>query len=128
MGRPTPFIKKPEAKKPMTNQEVFVDEAILEYLSTKDDNYGNTNMFFKVSNPDVVNEFMKMNTRMPMWYGDDDDILLKVKQQNANHVLPLERGRLYESRLNFVRYSFQPKDKNETLEGYTAKILKLKEY
>ena len=85
-------------------------------------------MFFKIANPESVHELMKMNTRMHMWLGNDDDILLKVKEQNANHVLPLERGHLYESKLNFVRYSFKPKDKNETLEGYTAKILKLKEY
>ena len=120
------LMKKPETKL-IVEQEVFVDDAILEYLSTKDDNYGNTNMFFKIANPDSVGKLMKMDTRMRIWYGDVDDILFKVKQQNANHVLPLERGRLYESRLNFVRYSFQPKDKNETLEGYIAKILKLKE-
>ena len=83
--------------------------------------------FLKIANPNSVDKLMQMNTRIPLWYGDDDDILFKVKQQNANHVLPLERGHMYESRLNFIRYSFQPKDKNEPLEGYTAKILKLKE-
>ena len=120
------LMKKPETKL-IVEQEVFVDDAILEYLSTKDDNYGNTNMFFKIANPNSVDKLMQMNTRIPLWYGEDDDILFKVKQQNANHVLPLERGHMYESRLNFIRYSFQPKDKNEPLEGYTAKILKLKE-
>ena len=121
------LIKKPETK-PIDEKEILVDEAILEYLSTKDDNYGNTNLFFKVSNPDVVDKVMKIDTRLPMWVGDDDDILLKVKVQNVNSVLELERGHLYESILNLVRYSFQPKDKNETMEGYTAKIMKLKEY
>ena len=121
------LIKKPEAK-PIDEKEILVDEAILEYLSTKDDNYGNTNLFFKVSNPDVVDKVMKIDTRLPMWVGDDDDILLKVKAQNVNSVLELERGHLYESILNLVKYSFQPKDKNETMEGYTAKIMKLKEY
>ena len=120
------LMKKPETKH-IVEQEVFVDDAKLDYLNTKDDNYGNTNMFFKIANPDSVGKLMQMNTRMLMWYGDDDDILFKVKQQNANHVLPLERGHLYESRLNFIRCSFQPKDKNEPMEGYTAKILKLKE-
>ena len=124
MGRP---IKKPETK-PEPEQEIFVDDAILEYLSTKDDNYGNTNMFFKVSTPDAVHKLMKMDTRMPLWYGDDDDLLFKVKAQNVNSVVQLERGVLYESRLNFVRYSFQPKDKNEVMEGYTAKVMKLKLY
>ena len=124
MGRP---IKKVETKS-IADKEILVDEAILEYLSTKDDNYGNTNVFFKVSNPDTVDKIMKMNTKLPMWTGDDDDILLKVKAQNVNSVLQLERGHLYESIINFVRYSFQPKDKNEVMEGYTAKIMKLKEY
>ena len=63
-----------------------------------------------------------------MWVGDDDDILLKVKIQNVNSVLQLERGQMYDSIINFVKYSFQPKDKNETLEGYTAKVMKLKAY
>ena len=124
MGRP---IKKVETKS-IADKEILVDEAILEYLSTKDDNYGNTNVFFKVSNPDTVDKIMKMNTKLPMWTGDDDDMLLKVKAQNVNSVLQLERGHLYESIINFVRYSFQPKDKNEVMEGYTAKIMKLKEY
>ena len=121
------LIKKPEIK-PIDEKEILVDEAILEYLTTKDDNYGNTNLFFKVSNPDTINAIMKMNTKLLMWTGDDDDILLKVKVQNVNSVLQLERGHLYESIINFVRYSFQPKDKNELMEGYTAKIMKLKEY
>ena len=124
MGRLT---EKPKIK-PMDEKEIVVDEAILEYLSTKDDNYGNTNLFFKVSNPDTVDKIMKMNTKLPMWTGDDDDILLKVKAQNVNSVLELQRGHLYESIIDFVRYSFQPKDKNEIMEGYTAKIMKLKEY
>ena len=124
MGRLT---EKPKIK-PMDEKEIVVDEAILEYLSTKDDNYGNTNLFFKVSNPDTVDKIMKMKTKLPMWIGDDDDILLKVKVQNVNSVLQMERGHLYESIMNFSRYSFQPKDKNEVMEGYTAKIMKLKEY
>ena len=124
MGRLT---EKPKIK-PMDEKEIVVDEAILEYLSTKDDNYGNTNLFFKVSNPDTVDKIMKMKTKLPMWTGDDDDILLKVKTQNVNSVLELQRGHLYESIIDFVRYSFQPKDKNEIMEGYIAKIMKLKEY
>ena len=124
MGRP---VKKPETKH-INEKEILLDDVILEYLNTKDDNYGNTNMFFKVSTPDLVKSVMNIDTRLPMWYGDDDDILLKVKAQNVNSVLELERGHLYESMLNLVRYSFQPKDKNETMEGYTAKTMKLKEY
>ena len=124
MGRP---IKKPDTKS-VADKEIVLDEVILEYLNTKDDNYGNTNLFFKIANPATVNGVMKMNTRLPMWVGDDDDILLKVKIQNVNSVLELERGHMYESIINFVKYSFQPKDKNETLEGYTAKVMKLKAY
>ena len=101
---------------------------ILEYLSTKDDNYGNTNMFFKVSTPDAVGKVMKMDTRIPLWYGDNDDILFKVKAQNVNTVLELERGNLYESIINLEKYSFQPKDKNVVMEGYSSKIMKLKLY
>ena len=124
MGRP---IKKPDTKS-VADKEIVLDEVILEYLSTKDDNYGNTNLFFKIANPNTVNGIMKMNTKLPMWVGDDDDILLKVKIQNVNSVVELERGHMYESIINFVKYSFQPKDKNETLEGYTAKVMKLKAY
>ena len=124
MGRP---IKKPETK-PITEKEILLDEVILEYLTTKDDNYGNTNVFFKVATPDSVKTVMKMNTRLPLWNGDDDDILLKVKAQNVNSVLILEKGLLYESIINLVNYSFKPKDKNEVMEGYTAKIMKLKPY
>ena len=125
MGR---LDKKPVSSKIIDEKEILVDDAILEYLSTKDDNYGNTNLFFKVSNPNAVEKLMKLNTRVPMWTGDDDDTLLKVKGQNVNSVLELERGHLYESIINFTKYSFQPKDKNEVIEGYSAKIMKLKEY
>ena len=124
MGRP---VKRSEPKS-IADKEIVLDEVIFEYLATKDDNYGNTNVFFKIAHPNSVDGLMKMNTRMPMWVGDDDDILLKVKVQNVNSVFQLERGHLYESILNFVKYSFQPKDKNETLEGYTAKVIKIKAY
>ena len=124
MGRP---IKKPEIK-PIDDKEILLDEVILEYLTTKDDSYGNTNVFFKVANPESVKTVMNIDTRLPMWTGDDDDILLKVKAQNVNSVLQLERGNLYDSIINFVKYSFKPKDKNEVMEGYTAKIMKLKLY
>ena len=126
MGRPA-NAKKPDTKS-ITEKEILLDEVILEYLSTKDDNYGNTNMFFKVSTPDVVDKIMKMNTKLPLWYGDNDDILFKVKAQNVNSVLQLERGHLYESIINFEKYSFQVKDKTELMEGYSAKIMKLKDF
>ena len=124
MGRP---VKRSEPKS-IAEKEIVLDEVIFEYLATKDDNYGNTNLFFKIANPATVYGVMKMNTRLPMWVGDDDDILLKVKIQNVNSVLELERGQMYDAIINFVKYSFQPKDKNETLEGYTAKVMKLKAY
>jgi len=124
LGRP---IKKPETKN-INEKEILLDDVILEYLSTKDDNYGNTNMFFKVSTPDAVGKVMKMDTRIPLWYGDNDDILFKVKAQNVNTVLELERGNLYESIINLEKYSFQPKDKNVVMEGYNSKIMKLKLY
>ena len=84
--------------------------------------------FFKIANPESLKTVMNIDTRLHMWTGDDDDILLKVKAQNVNSVLQLERGNLYESIINFVKYSFKPKDKNEVMEGYTAKIMKLKLY
>ena len=126
MGRPA-NAKKPETKS-IAEKEILLDDVILEYLSTKDDNYGNTNMFFKVSTPDAVGKVMKMDTRIPLWYGDNDDILFKVKAQNVNTVLELERGNLYESIINLEKYSFQPKDKNVVMEGYSSKIMKLKLY
>ena len=126
MGRPA-NAKKPETKS-IAEKEILLDDVILEYLSTKDDNYGNTNMFFKVSTPDAVGKVMKMDTRIPLWYGDNDDILFKVKAQNVNSVLQLERGNLYESIINLEKYSFLPKDKTELMEGYSAKIMKLKDY
>ena len=126
MGRPA-NAKKPETKS-IAEKEILLDEVILEYLSTKDDNYGNTNMFFKVSNPDVVDKVMKMHTTLPLWYGDNDDILFKVKAKNVNSVLQLERGNLYESIINLEKYSFLPKDKTELMEGYSAKIMELKDY
>ena len=119
--------KKPETKL-IADKEILLDEVILEYLSTKDDNYGNTNVFFKVANPTTVDGVMKIDTRLPVWAGQYDDILIKVKAQHVNSVLVLERSNLYESIINLVKYSFQPKDKKEVLEGYTAKILKLKLY
>ena len=85
-------------------------------------------MFFKVSTPDLVKSVMNIDTRLPMWYGDDDDILLKVKAQNVNSVFQLERGNLYETIINLEKYSFLPKDKTELMEGYSAKIMKLKDY
>ena len=102
MGRP---MKKPETKL-IADKEILLDDVILEYLSTKDDNYGNTNVFFKVANPNTVDGVMKIDTRLPMWAGDDDDILLKVKIQNVNSVLQLERIHLYTTIINLVKYSF----------------------
>ena len=85
-------------------------------------------MFFKVINPTTLEKVMKMDTRLPLRYGEDDDILLTVQTQNVNSVIQLERSNLYESIINLVKYSFKPKDKNEVMEGCNAKIMKLKLY
>jgi hypothetical protein len=125
MGRP---LKNKEVKPVEPAKEIFLDDVILEYLSTKEDNYGNDNVFFKISNQESVKDVMDMDTRTPMWLSDDDDILMKVNSKNMNSVIELEKGKRYESIINLVRYSFTPKDKTELMEGYSAKIMKLTQH
>lgn len=58
MGRP---VKRSEPKS-IADKEIVLDEVIFEHLATKDDNYGNTNLFFKIANPNSVDGLMNMNT------------------------------------------------------------------
>ena len=121
-----PSKGKKVGNKPIAEKEMLLDDIPVAYLVTKEDNYGNDHMFFKVMNPNGVADVMKMDTRLPMWHGNDDDILMKVKTQNVNSVLELNKWQIYESIMNLERYSLTPEDKTELLEGFSAKIMKLK--
>ena len=51
-------------------------------------------MYFKVASPTTVDQVMKIDTRLPMWAGKDDDILTQVKARHVNTILILERNNL----------------------------------
>ena len=125
---------KPNTK--LDKKEILIDDIIIEYISTKEDGYGNENCFFKVTDLNKVEHVMSMESRLPMWKTETGDVLLKVKQQNINYgsmeldedMSYLSKGQHYEAIINLVRYSFTPKDKQELIEGYSAKIIRLKSY
>ena len=120
----------------LDKKEILLEDVILEYISTKTDNYGNDNCFFKVTDLNKVEHVMSIESRLPIWKTQDNDVLLKVKPQNIDYsfidlgedMMYLNTGQHYEAIINLVRYSFTPKDKQELIEGYSANIIRIKPY
>lgn len=107
---------------------VTINELIVEYLSTKNDNYNNEVSYFKIVDPAFrakLKPLFSLNDdgllKIPIWASDKMEHILKVKTKFVNNLQDLVKNALYIININFEFYHME----ETNLKGYYAKITKV---
>ena len=101
---------------------------IVEYLSTKKDNYDNEVSYFKIVDPAFRAKLKPLSSlneeglmKMPIWVTDKTEHILKVKSKFVNNSQDLVTNALHIININFEFYHMEQND----VKGYYAKITKV---
>ena len=120
--------KQGRGRPPKSNNTVTINELIVEYLSTKKDNYDNEVSYFKIVDPAFRAKLKPLSSlneegllKMPIWLTDKTEHILKVKSKFVNTSEELVKNALYIININFEFYHMEQND----LKGYYAKITKV---
>ena len=122
-------MSKPGRGRPKTNTNtVTINELVVEYLSTKNDNYNNEVSYFKIVDPAFrakLKPLFSLNDegllKIPIWATDKLEHILKVKSKFVNNSQDLVKNALHIININFEFYHMEQND----LKGYYAKITKV---
>ena len=120
--------KQGRGRPPKSNNTVTINELIVEYLSTKKDNYDNEVSYFKIVDPAFRAKLKPLSSlneegllKMPIWVTDKTEHILKVKSKFVNNSQDLVTNALHIININFEFYHMEQND----LKGYYAKITKI---
>jgi len=122
-------MSKPGRGRPKTNTNtITINELIVEYLSTKKDNYDNEVSYFKIVDPAFRAKLKPLSSlneeglmKMPIWVTDKTEHILKVKSKFVNNSQDLVKNALHIININFEFYHMEQND----IRGYYAKITKV---
>ena len=122
-------MSKPGRGRPKSNTNtVTINELIVEYLSTKNDNYNNEVSYFKIVDPAFrakLKPLFSLNDegllKIPIWATDKSEHILKVKSKFVSNSQDLVKNALHIININFEFYHMEQND----LKGYYAKITKV---
>ena len=118
-------IKNAKGKPKLNNNEI-VNEIIVKYLTTKQNNYSKNTMYFKINDSSFRSKFKPFfnlndgDLKMPIWETESKDHILKVNEQWYGAVLQLIQGETYILDLEFKFYDMENESGN--IKGYYAKI------
>ena len=120
--------KQGRGRPPKSNNTVTINELIVEYLSTKKDNYDNDICYFKIVDPAFrakLKPLFSLNDegllKIPIWATDKSEHILKVKSKFVNNSQDLMKNALHIININFEFYHMEHND----VKGYYAKITKV---
>ena len=120
--------KQGRGRPPKSNNTVTINELIVEYLSTKKDNYDNDICYFKIVDPAFrakLKPLFSLNDegllKIPIWATDKSEHILKVKSKFVNNSQDLVMNALHIININFEFYHMEQHD----IRGYYAKITKV---
>ena len=120
--------KQGRGRPPKSNNTVTINELIVEYLSTKKDNYDNEVSYFKIVDPAFRAKLKPLSSlneeglmKMPIWVTDKTEHILKVKSKFVNNSQDLVKNALHIINTNFEFYHMEQND----IRGYYAKITKV---
>ena len=120
--------KQGRGRPPKSNNTVTINELIVEYLSTKKDNYDNEVSYFKIVDPAFrakLKPLFSLNDdgllKIPIWATDKSEHILKVKSKFVNNSQDLVKNALHIININFEFYHMEQHD----IRGYYAKITKV---
>ena len=113
---------------PKSNNTVTINELIVEYLSTKKDNYDNDICYFKIVDPAFrakLKPLFSLNDegllKIQIWATDKLEHILKVESKCVNNSQDLVKNALHIININFEFYHMEQND----VKGYYAKITKV---
>ena len=115
--------------RPKSNHNtITINELTVEYLSTKEDNYKNDIVYFKITDSAFrakMKPLFSLNDdgllKIPIWQTDTNEHILKVKAKFINYLSEFVKNNVYIINLNFEFYNME----NENVKGYYAKIVKV---
>ena len=120
--------KQGRGRPPKSYNTVTINELVVEYLSTKNDNYNNEISYFKIVDPAFrakLKPLFSLNDegllKIPIWASDKLEHILKVKLKFVNNSQDLVKNALHIININFEFYHMEQND----LKGYYAKITKV---
>ena len=120
--------KQGRGRPPKSNNTVTINELIVEYLSTKKDNYDNEVSYFKIVDPAYrakLKPLFSLNDegllKIPIWATDKSEHILKVKSKFVNNSQDLVKNALHIINTHFEFYHMEQND----VKGYYAKITKV---
>ena len=105
----------------VSNTPIEIETIKVDYISTKSDNYGNKNCYFKITDPEAQTKLKPIlaqmcdECRLPIWITDDETYMMKVKDKHVPKTL-LTNTEL-PAKLTFKYYCID-KDDSPPIQGY----------
>ena len=105
--------------------DIKISDLVVEYLSTKPDNFGNDISYFKIISPKLkMKPFLSLSTDLknPVWKSDKGDYILKNKDKFIKTLNDLVLKDAYLIDLDLVYYDMSGK---ADIKGYYGAISKI---
>ena len=121
------MLKGSKGRPTKNNNEVKVNELVVEYLTTKKNNYGKNIQYYKIADSSFRSKFKPLfslndgDLKMPIWETENKDHILKVGDQWNASLLEMVPGSCYVLDLEFKYYDLETSD-GKNIKGYYAKI------
>ena len=115
-----------------SNKPIEIENIIVDYISTKSDNYGNKNCYFKITDPESQTKLKPIlaqkcdECRLPIWITDDETYMMKVKDKHVPKTFLVNTNTELPAKLTFKYYCID-KDDSTPIQGYfvmLASVLK----
>ena len=117
-------------KKNYKNDNDYTVVLLCEYLSTKENNYNDEIVYFKVIDNGFKSKIKPLSSSkflVPL-FKTDKDIILKMKSKHVKSIFTdMIEKELYEVLVEFKYYEFQPEGR-DLIKGYYATTEKTTEY
>ena len=114
VGRPTKTVS-----------DIKISDLVVEYLSTKSNEYNNEISYFKIISPKLkMKPFLNLNAdlKVPVWKTDKGDYILKIKEKFIKTMTELVLKNTYIIDLDLVYYDMNPK---ADIKGYYGAVSKI---
>ena len=112
--------------RPMKNNaDIIVNDLLVEYLSTKPDDFNNEVSYFKIMSPKLkMKPLLSLNAdlKVPVWKSDKGDCILKIKDKFIKTLTELVLKETYLIDLDLVYYDMTGK---ADIKGYYGAISKI---
>lgn len=121
------MLKGSNGRPQKQNNVVKVSELIVEYLTTKPNNYSKNSMYFKITDSYFRAKFKPLfslndgDLEILIWETENKELILKVGDQWYAGICELMNGETYVLDLEFQSYQLETNDGNN-IKGYYCKI------